>query len=251
VEKCIDNNPRKENITMYTGRSYGCEMAILRGLRVAGATQYTPGRTDAGGKTISQRLKIPCFLNRRDGRDAERYDITAWGKLADICANLLAPGTEFDCVCRINSYQARNFDNNVQIMRADGTPYLVWKISFSIFTDFQIGVDSRKQVEKELALGIRPANWDDDGAGAEAYRQTRKMRSAMQYVPGSPTYGHAKVMLPAGVVAQPVNAGFVDPAQVAAFMATPQGQAMIAAMNGPAVANPVAAYPAANAGVGF
>jgi hypothetical protein len=204
---------------------------------------YIPAKTDAGGKTISQHLRIPVYMNRRDGRDAERYDVTAWGKLADICANLLAPGTEFDCTCRINSYQGRVFDNNQQVMRSDGTPLLVNKVSFSIFTDFQIGADSRKQIEKELALGIRPANWDDDGPGAEAFRQSRKQRAAMQYVPGQPTFGHARVLLPEGaqvVGGAPTGNQAVDPAQVAAFMATPQGQAMLAALNANAgqVTNP-------------
>lgn len=231
---------------MNTGTSYGSGLTCFEGLRVAGMLTYVPSHTDAGGKTINQHCRIPVYMNERRSDRPNRFSLTAWGKLADITAMLLAPGAEFNCKCRPNSYQGRVFDANGQaLLLPTGAPILTEKISFSIVMDFKMIADSRKTIEAEILTGARPMGWDDGGAGQEAWRAKRKIQSAQQYIVGSTAYGHARVIQPAvapaalavGATAGPagvVNPG-IDPAAIATFMATPQGQAMLLALNPGAV----------------
>lgn len=210
---------------MNTGTSYGSALTTFEGLRVAGQTLYIPDVTDAGGKTTNRHIRIPVYMNERRSDRPNRFSITAWGKLADVCANLLAVGTEFNCKCRPNSYQGRVFDRNGQpLLYPDGSPITTEKVSFSIALDFKIIADSRKTIEAEIAAGKRPLGWDDGGAGQEAWRQARKIIAQQQYVPGAATFGHARVMVPGGV-AQPM-AGGVSAEQL---INSPQVQAILAA----------------------
>jgi hypothetical protein len=230
---------------MFTGTSYGSGLTSFEGLRVAGQTTYIPAHTTAEGKQVSQHLRVPVYLNQRRSNRADQYDITMWGKLADVCANLLAPGCEFNARCRPNSYQGRVFDENGNpYLKGDGTPITTRKTSFSVVMDFKIIADSRNQIQKELNEGKRQPNWDDGGAGQEAFRQQRKIKAAQQYVPGSAEFGHARVIQPAGATLVPQTAmapaGNVD---AAALIANPQVQALLSAMN----ITPPAATPAGNA----
>jgi hypothetical protein len=238
---------------MFTGTSYGSGLTSFEGLRVAGQTTYIPAHTTAEGKQVSQHLRVPVYLNQRRSNRADQYDITMWGKLADVCANLLAPGTEFNARCRPNSYQGRVFDENGNpYLKADGSPITTRKTSFSTVMDFKIIADSRNQITKELNEGKRQPNWDDGGAGQEAFRQQRKLKAAMQYVPGSVEFGHARVIQPAGatIVPQTTNVTPTAGVDAAALIANPQVQALLGALNiNPAAVNAPAAT-AAPAGGG-
>jgi hypothetical protein len=226
-QKNCTKNPEERSNIMNTGTSYGSGLTVFEGLRVAGETLYIPDITDAGGKTTNRHIRIPVYMNERRSDRPNRFSLTGWGKLADVCANLLAVGTEFNCKCRPNSYQGRVFDRNGQpLLYPDGSPITTEKVSFSIVMDFKIIADSRKTIEAEIAAGKRPMNWDDGGAGQEAWRQARKVMAAQQYVPGSTTFGHARVLVPTQGVATPAAGSNLSAEQL---IQNPQVQAILAA----------------------
>lgn len=201
------------------------------GLRIA-STTYFPAHSK-NGLNVSQRCTINAFMNiaSRANNGEGRNDViplTAWGKLADVCAKSMSPGKEFHCGAKLKTYEARVFHNDQPITAPDGTLIMVRKIGFSI-TELTFGEESSKHIANEIQSNVRPADWNMAGsAGYGVWREKLKLRNALVFDPTLPVFGYAKVILPqgpgigaytvqpVGMTAAPVAAGAVEAAVVAA-----------------------------------
>lgn len=174
------------------GTSRGKASASLVGLRVGkNGVTYIPGYNKSG-QAISALARISAFCNGKN----ERHDVfalTAWGKLADICAKSLNAGKEFHCDARPESYEGRVFDGQGNVVtKTDGTPLTVRKVSFRI-TEIIFGAESNKTVSDEIAAGKRPEDWNVEGSdGQKLWKGILDARNKLAYN-GGESYGYATV----------------------------------------------------------
>lgn len=203
------------NVGMGNATFIGCRVATQLGCENNRRQVVYIPTYNKSGKDISACCKITAFVNELRG-GSNVHSFTAWGKLADACAKSMGPGKEFHCTARPESYDARVFDadGNV-ILKADGSPLTVRKTNF-VITEIRFGADSEKLIAAEIAAGRRPPNYNDNGPGSEAFRTMMKAEHAKTYDGVSETYGHARVLKAAGgapVVA--AQAGATDAALTA------------------------------------
>lgn len=178
------------------GSARSLQISQFIGLRVASTTYY-PAHSK-NGVNISQRLVINAFMNiasranNGQGRN-EVITLTAWGKLADSCAISMSPGKEFHCFAELHTYDGRVFVNNQPLVGNDGQPITTRKTSFTIVR-LLFGMESAKTIAMEIQQGIRRPMWDKEGTpDYEHWRQVLNMRKGLQFTPGAPMFGYAKV----------------------------------------------------------
>lgn len=260
-------------------RAIGLGTGSFMGARVAGrdgslAMTYIPSHTK-NGKSINQRCIIPIYINsnkgtNRDGTPgrSDRFRLVAWGKLADICAKSLTKGKALDCVYKPHSYEGRIYDANGNI-RVDNTgqPITVERIGFTI-TEIIFGEDSQKEIDKEIAEGRRPINWNNSThPDHQSWITILQSKQAILYTPGMAAFGQARVVVASGpgIVADvqattgvqpntvPAAAVGVDPNQLATLIqqalasqqAAPQPvtpPAVLVDANGVAIQTPPTAF---------
>lgn len=210
-------------------RAIGFANGSIAGGRVAGqdgrqAMTYIPAHVDASGKTLNQRCTIPVYVNKKNKRDgspgkSDQFTLVAWGPLADACARSLSNGQAIDCAYIPESYPGRSYDSDGNPrLEANGTPVNEKKIVFKITTVI-FGEESGKVVEQEIATGRRPVNWNNRShPDAQLWTTMLSARQATQYVPGSATFGNARVITPPGqlVTQAPTGPGPVAQAARAA-----------------------------------
>jgi len=200
------------------------------GLRVA-SCNYFPAHSK-NGVNISARCTINAFMNiasRANGGEGQStvVPLTAWGKLADVCAKSMSPGKECHCGADLKGYEARVFHNQQPVVLADGTTLTTNKLGFSI-TKLLFGEENAKHIANEIQSGIRPPDWNQAGsAGSNAWRETLQKRNALAFDPTQPVFGYAKVILPQG---PGIGAYAPQAAPAAAFVATPGAGAVEAAV---------------------
>ena len=180
------------------GGSLGMQRTTLVGLRVAATPTYIPGY-EKNGQTIQQLLKVPVILNDKSRKEVRKtyFTISIWGKLADSAAKSLSIGKEFHCDVRIDSYDAKVWNKNRElVLNPDGTPVTTKKHSFVCET-FRYGEDSQKFITEDIARGKRPQNWNDGSEeGRKAWLaviETRKNDNKMRVKDGKTVFGHAEV----------------------------------------------------------
>lgn len=189
------------------------------GLRVA-SCNYFPAHSK-NGVNISARCTINAFMNiasRANNGEGQStvIPLTAWGKLADVCAKSMSPGKEFHCSAEVRGYEARVFHNQQPVVMPDGTALTTNKLGFSI-TKILFGEESAKHIANEIQSGIRPADWNVAGSqGSVVWKETLKKRNLLTFDPNLPTYGYAKVILPQGP-----GIGAYTPQAVTSTFATP------------------------------
>jgi len=183
------------------GSARSLQSSNFSGLRVA-SSNYYPAHSK-NGVNISQRCTINAFMNiaSRANNGEGRNDVvqlTAWGKLGDVCAKSMSPGKEFHCSAKLKTFQARVFHNDAPVVAADGTVIMTRNIGFSI-TELTFGEESAKHIANEIQSGIRPIDWNQAGApGYALWREKLKLRNALVFDPTLPVFGYAKVFLPQG-----------------------------------------------------
>jgi hypothetical protein len=237
------------------GSARSLQNSTFSGLRVA-STNYFPAHSK-NGVNVSQRCTINAFMNiaSRANDGAGRNDViqlTAWGKLGDVCAKSMSPGKEFHCEAKLKTFESRIFHNDTPVLAPDGTLITTRKIGFSI-TQLVFGDESAKHIANEIQAGIRPVDWHAAGApGYVAWREKLKLRNTLVFDPTQPIFGYAKVILPQGpgigaytpqAVGMTGVAGAVQDAVVNAAL----NPAVAGAALFQPVAAPVAPLPAQNA----
>jgi len=184
-----------------SGSARSLEVHMFAGLRVASTTYY-PAHSK-NGKNVSARLVINAFkniassANDGEGRN-EVIQLTAWGKLADICAKSMSPGKEFNSTADLHVYDGRVFHNQQPVTMADGTVLTTKKQSYTIVR-LTFGEESNKLIAHEIQNNIRPAGWNQVGSAEhQAWVATLKARQAIQFDAKLPTFGYARVIVPTG-----------------------------------------------------
>lgn len=190
------------------------------GVRVAGNLQYFPASVRADGKEIQARCVIPVFINTarptgaNDGSTiSHTVRLTAWGKLADVCAKSLPKGKELHATAEPRSYKGQTFyrDGN-PVIDQDGQPLKVNKLSFNI-QGISFGSDSNAFLAEEMKAGPngeaprRGIQWNIPGTPDHAAWMARiEAVKQLQYQVGMKTFGYAEVMAPRPAVAPVTNA---------------------------------------------
>ena len=221
-----ENSPQKTKESNIMSRAIGFANGSIAGGRVAGqdgrpAMTYIPAHIDASGKTLNQRCTIPIYVNKKNRRDggpgkSDQFMLVAWGPLADACARSLSNGQAIDCAYVPESYTGRSYDSEGNPrLEANGTPVNEKKIVFKI-TTIIFGEESGKVVEQEIATGRRPVNWSNKShPDAQLWITMLTAKQATQYVPGSATFGNARVITPPGQLVTQVPTGPGPAAQAA------------------------------------
>jgi hypothetical protein len=179
----------------------GANSVTLLGCRLAGPGNYIPAYRKAGSdKVIQAQCKFAVYQNIRGKR--LKFDITAWGKLADAIAKYGATGKEITIIGEMNSYDGRVWMQTPDgaprqcYTQADGSPLFVTKVGITI-KHMKLGNDSDKTVQEEISAGTRPQGWNDSRSpGKQQWLAICAERSKIQFTPGSSHFGYARVSLP-------------------------------------------------------
>ena len=195
-----------------SGRSIGLVSCHFSGVRVTSQLTYIPAYISKSGKQVNAKVTIPVAKNSHkgttvkpdgtvvDGR-TDYFTLTAWGKLADILARSCPVGKALDALCEPRSYMGKLFnqDGSLRLDNA-GQPIEIPKISFNMIVAPVFGEESKGQIDKEIANGLRPANWDVKGhPDFEMWTNMLKQRQAYCWDGSSPTFLFARVVVPQGV----------------------------------------------------
>ncbi len=213
------------------GSARSMQSSDFFGLRVA-SCNYFPAHSK-NGVNISARCTINAFMNiasRANNGEGQStvVPLTAWGKLADVCAKSMSPGKEFHCSAELKGYEARVFHNQAPVVMPDGVTLTTNKLGFSI-TKLLFGEESAKHIANEIQSGIRPADWNMAGsAGFAAWRETLKKRNLLAFDPTQPVFGYSKVILPQG---PGIGAYTPQAAAAPAFVAPTPGAVEAAVVN--------------------
>ena len=218
------------------GRSRSFMTSSCAGVRVAGkdaepGLKYIPAHT-VSGKLYNQRVTFTVYVNGSNGK-SDRFQFIAYGALADSICRCMSNGKALDAVLKPHSYTGRSFSNGVMRLEADGTPVMVEKVGFQIVESPIYGEDAQKTIDLEIATGRRPINWNITNHPDQAiWTQMLKDRANVQYVPGSATFGYAKVIVPQGQGIVPVTQAATGPAARAAAAAARAGNTQPPAATG-------------------
>lgn len=226
------------------GRAKGWITSSCAGARVAG-TDGNPGLTyipahTVNGKPFSQRVTFTVYVNsnKGTGRDgtpgrSDRFQFVAYGALADSLCRSMSNGKAIDAVLKPHSYQGRSFNNGVMRLEADGSPVIEEKVGFQIVESPTYGEDAQKTIDQEIATGRRPANWNVANHPDNAtWTQMLRDRANVQYIPGNPTFGYARVIVPQGAGIVMVTQTATGPAAKAAATAARAGNTQLPAATG-------------------
>ena len=168
---------------------------------------YYPAYKNAKGEDKNARITIPVLINIRNQEKPSNMQITAWGKMADVCAKALSPGREVSFVVEPRQYETVYktkgvpVEINGQTLKLTGYSYNVKSINF--------GSESASFIALDISKGIRKADWFKPGhPDADALKARRKEINSMVYTPGSAEFCYATV---GG--AKPQNQAPVNPPQ--------------------------------------
>lgn len=260
-------------------------VAVLVAGRAAGSKHPATGVAHGGiyypehllnGKKITARWEGNIYINgmnytdpttgeQKEGK-SEVIRIVAWnganakpgGGLADLCAKAIAVGKEFSCELDVNTFKKRLYIEDKPQTDHLGREILINGTSFTMRGLPIWGNDADSTIQAEIqnyrttgqaTFASRPPFWNVVGhADAAIWDVIKKSRKATQFIPGSATYGHARVVIPTGAqlinaAGQPVNpqataiAGF-DPNVMAMLQAMLQGQMPAAAPVAPVPPTP-------------
>ena len=244
-------------------------VAVLVAGRAAGSKSPATGVQHGGiyypehlinGKKVTARWEGNIYINgmnytdpttgeTREGK-SEVIRVVAWnganakpgGGLADLCAKAIAVGKEFSCELDVNTFKKRLFIEDKPQTDHLGREIMINGTSFTMRGLPIWGNDADAVIQQEIAnyratgqatFAARPPFWNVVGhPDVEIWNVIKKARKATQYVPGSATYGHARVVIPVGAqlinaAGQPVNPMAVtgiDPNVMALLQAMMQGK---------------------------
>lgn len=193
------------------GRSISVTSCHLSGVRVTGELTYIPAYINAAGKRVNAKCIIPVAANSHKGTHKDKngqtvdgrtdfFDVVAWGKLADIMARSCPKGKALDLLCKPGSYRGKVFNADGSLRTdAAGTAIEVTRVSFTVIDSPAYGEDSKEQIAREIAEGVRPQYWDQKGhPDFDLWTSILKARQAAVWDGRSNKFGFARVVLPKG-----------------------------------------------------
>ena len=192
------------------GRSIGQAFTFFAGVRVSNRLTYIPAYIKADGKRVPAKCIIPVARNSHKGHNPDGtegrtdfFELTAWGKLADIMARSCPPGKALDVLCEPRTYKGKLFTGDgsgQQRQDAAGVPIEITKMSFNIIVAPTFGEESEKQIAQEIIEGWRPANWNVKGhPDYQLWLENLAKLQAAVWDGRSPDFGWARVVVPQGV----------------------------------------------------
>lgn len=217
-------------------------VAVAVAVRAAGSKNTATGTAHGGvyypehilnGKTITARFEANVYINgmdytdpltgeRKEGRN-DTIRIVAWNGrnskpgagLADLCAKAITKGKEFSCELDVRTFDKRLLIDNKPQVDHLGREIIIQGINFHMKGLPIWGNDADAIIKAEInnyrqtgqaTFASRPPFWNVAGhPDAAIWDVIKKSRREAQYVSGSTTYGHARVVVPTG--AQLLNAG--------------------------------------------
>lgn len=179
----------------------GANLTQLMGCRIAGPGDYIPAYMKPGqNKVIQAKCKIAVYQNVRGKK--LKFEVTAWGKLADAIAKYGATGKAITIFGELNPYKGRVWMQTPPgtprqcYTDASGQPIMSDKVGITI-KSMNLGADSAKTIDEEIAAGIRPVGWNDTRSpGKQQWLNICAQRKAMQFQEGMQFFGYARVTLP-------------------------------------------------------
>ena len=195
------------------GRNAGVMHPTNQTLRVGG--RYHPAYTTAEGKVVSARWTGQIAISHRPYKDAagnnvqvdtDYIRVTVWSAkgnpngLAESYARSMCIGMELIAHCELKPFKSDIYDNNVKLVREDGSAIQVEKMGFTIIPGSTMFLgESNKRIDTEIKSGLRPAGWNIQGHPDQAaFQATIAAKNAEQYVPGQEMFGYAVVMAAKG-----------------------------------------------------
>lgn len=219
------------------GRAIGLKKSMFAGVRIAGKHDpnspqhmiWVPAHLK-GGVFISQRASFSAYVNSNRGKkdasgkvQADLFNFTAWGKLADACARSCSVGRALDLECTPTSYLKPIVDAaGNPVMNRNGTQLQIPTVSFRI-DNIVFAEEAAEVIATELAAGQRPAGWDDrNNQQAQVYwREICARHNAEQPNFQAGKFKNARIILPQGQGIQLVDPETRQP--IAVPMAAPAG----------------------------
>ena len=183
------------------GNGHGINTITLIDCRIAGPADYIPAHpkqnAQPGDRDIQAQADFTVYQNIRDKKMT--FEITAWGKMADVIARGGATGKQVHLICSMHSYRGKVWfpvpDGAPRqfVTRADGQPLMIEKVGLTL-EDISFGVDSAKTIQEEINRGFRPLGWNDpSNPGYQDWRNRCAQNNAIQYQPGMEWFGYARV----------------------------------------------------------
>jgi len=190
-----NGNGNDDVVASIGGRRFGIAASMITCARVAGSTTYIPAHT-INGKNNSQRLLVPVLHNTRRGAQDKpsRFTITIWGPLADVGAKFLSPGRAIDGLFEMMTYKAPLFTQDGQIRLDNQGQQIVIDKTVQTSLRMEMGEESHKFIEGEIAQGRRPMDWRTN----QGWKDYMSRKAAEVFQVGMNTYGFARVVVPNG-----------------------------------------------------
>ncbi len=264
-------------------------VAIAVAVRAAGSKNAATGQSHGGvyypehvvnGVKNTARFEANVYINGMNYTDPETgtvkegrneiVRIVAWNGrnakpgsgLADLCAKAITKGKEFSCELDIRTFKKRLFiDDKPQVdhmgreILVNGTNFVMKGLPIWGNDSDQVILDEIQNYRQtgQATFAARPPFWNVVGhADAAIWDVIKKSRRAAQYIPGSTTFGHARVVVPNGaqLLNAGGNAGNMDQAGLMAMLqALMAGQQKPAPVAVPEPVAPVVQTPALPAGI--
>lgn len=180
--------------------------AVLANVRVLGNPKennkhmtYIPAYIRNGEK-VSQSVKFSVMGNSHRTDKTSIIQVQVWNQLADTVAKSLGIGREVTIYGRLDSYMGNLFNaDGSQRLDNNGAPIQIRK-TVVVVEDIHFGVESNKLINTEIQHGLRGPNWQQQGHPDQvAWANRNKQRQAVVWDMQAPTFGYARVSIPAGV----------------------------------------------------
>lgn len=219
------------------GRAIGLKGAFFAGARIAGKHDpnapahmiFVPAHLK-NGVFISQRASFSAYVNSNKGKkdatgkiQADLFNFTAWGKLANAVARGCSVGRALDLFCTPTSYLKPIVDAaGNPVMNRNGTQLQIPTVSFRI-DNIVFAEEAAEVIAAELREGRRPVGWDDrSNQQAQTYwRQICAENNAVQPNWAAGIFKYARILMPTGQGIQLVDPNTRQP--IAVPTAAPAG----------------------------
>ena len=153
---------------------------------------YYPAYKNEKGEDKNARLTIPVLVNLRNQEHPSNMLITAWGKMADVCAKALSPGRGISFTAEPRQYQTQ-YKIKGQPVLIEGKPLNMTGYSYTL-KEISFGAESAGFIASEIGRGLRGADWFKPGStDAQILSARRKEINSLELVQGMSTFGYATV----------------------------------------------------------
>lgn len=202
----FNNNNTGNNEGNTSSGGNGFNNVNLFDCRIAGTPDYIPAHTKPGATKVTQaQTNFTVFQNRFGKKHT--FQVTAWGKMADVIARGGATGKQLNLVCSLHSYRGRVWlqvpdgSQSQFVLRPDGQPLMIEKTGLTV-EELMFGKDSEKTIQEEIKANFRPQGWNNPASpGYQQWRDICRRNNSIQFEPNMQWFGYARVKQVNGTLA--------------------------------------------------